>query len=118
MNQKVIKAIDYLPSEEDKKRKHEVLSKSSELSYEGLMFSDENEELLLKIFGDLPDYTDPKIDHLWEDIFNSEPQKVYEYCFAKGVDVLDHKGNPVPPWRDIAVMLKSIDKGYISLMNK
>ncbi|MGD9639280.1 MAG: hypothetical protein AB7U85_09530 [Alphaproteobacteria bacterium] len=111
----LIRAVDYLPTEEEKTKKHAELAKSSEPLYEELMLSDENEEVLLRIFGDMPDYSDDKIDALWEEIFNSEPKEVYEYCLSKGVDVLDGEGNPVSPWRDIAVMLKSIDKGYISL---
>lgn len=76
-------------------------------------FSDDREGVLLRIFGDIPDYSDERMEALWEKVLSHEPEYIYEYCFLRGIDVFMADGSPVPPWRDIAVMLMALEKGYL-----
>lgn len=78
-------------------------------------FSDDREGLLLRLFGDVPNYAEERMEALWEKVLSHEPEYIYEYCFLRGVDVFMKDGKPVPPWRDIAVMLMAIEKGYYTL---
>ena len=55
------------------------------------------------------------MEALWDDVLDADPEDVYEYCFRKGVDLFQDDGKPVPGWRDVAVMLKAIDKGILEL---
>lgn len=65
--------------------------------------------LLIRLFGQMPDYTDPGLDRLWHLVHDSNEDAAIAYCRERGIDVLDDDGAPVPPWRDIAVMLLSND---------
>lgn len=38
-----------------------------------------------------------------------------DFCREKGVDVIGDDGFPVSGWRDVAVMLKAIESGVVSL---
>lgn len=78
-------------------------------------YSDDREGVLLRLFGDLPDYADERMESLWEKVLSHDPEYIYEYCFLRGVDVFMKDGTPVPPWRDIAVMLMAIEKDYFTL---
>ena len=99
---KIIRAVDYLPKPE----------KSGDLESFQLPRS---ESLLINLFGDMPDYSNPKFETLWQEVFDADCKDVIAWCLEKGVDVLDDNNEPVPGWRDIAVMLKAIDSGLLKL---
>ena len=100
----VIRAVEYLPEpNEDANLESYQLSQS--------------DEMLLNLFGDMPDYTNQPFEDLWQEVFDAEDEDTIAYCLEKGVDVLDNTGEPVSGWRDIAVMLKAIDGGLLELEN-
>ena len=105
LTDKVIRAADFLPEEkpEDEEYNPECY---------GLPAS---EKMLYNLFGDSPNYKKRKIDRLWKEFLNADEKDVTAYCLEKGIDIIGNDGKPVPGFRDIAVMLKSIDKGYIKL---
>jgi len=98
----IIRAADYLPEPDE----------SADLES---MRLPQSQAMLLNIFGDMPDYTNKKFEKLWQEIFNAEENDIIAYCLEKGVDVMGNDGEPVSGWRDIAVMLKAIDKGLLEL---
>ncbi len=69
------------------------------------------EGLLLRLFGCTPRYGRPEIRALYQEVDQEDPLAVYDYCRSQGVEVLTDQGEPVPPWRDIAVMLKARAQG-------
>ena len=77
-----------------------------------------SEQLLLNLFGDTPDYSNPQLEELWQDFHSAETESVIRYCMERGVDVIGDDGEPVDGWRDIAVMLKAIERGIIELADK
>ena len=101
--QTVIRAVDYL-------------SEKPELA-EGTTdeLVSETDGLTVRIFGSAPDYTQKEFEDLWQAVFDADEKEMIAYCREKGVDVLDDNGYPVSGWRDVAVMLKAIDAGLISL---
>ena len=76
------------------------------------------DKLLLALFGSLPDYSDPKLDELWQSFHNAGAESGIRYCLERGVDIIGDDGESVDGWRDIAVMLKAIDLGIIKLADK
>ena len=98
----IIRAADYLPVPEDPSE-----PESFQLS--------QSDAVLLGLFGDAPDYSDPKFEELWQEVLDAEKKNIIAYCLEKGVDLLEKEGEPVPGWRDIAVMLKAIDSGLLEL---
>jgi len=98
----IIHAADYLPEPDT----------NADLESPCLPLS---QGMLLNIFGDLPDYSDNRFEELWQEIFDTDEEEVIAWCLAKGVDVMGKDGEPVPGWRDIAVMLKAIEKGILEL---
>ena len=102
MSKKIIRAADYIPEK----------NSDGDLESYGLP---ESEAIVMGIFGDSPDYSDDKYEELWQIIFDEEDEDTIAYCLEKGVDVLDKDGEPVAGFRDIAVMLKAIEKGYLKL---
>ena len=112
---KLIRAADYLPSPEELQKQQEIMAESSD-PFAALLFSDERDTILYGIFGDVPDYTNPEMETIWDEVLDADPEDIYEYCFKKGVDLFQDDGKPVSPWRDIAVMLKAIDKGILRLV--
>jgi len=100
----VIFAADYIPERDN----------SADLESPGLP---QSHAMLLGIFGDMPDYSNDKFEELWQKIFDAKEKDIIAYCLKKGVDVMGKDGEPVSGWRDIAVMLKAIDKGIIKLAN-
>ena len=112
---KLIRAADYMLSPEEMRRQEEQIS-ASEDPFAALLLPDDRDTVLYGIFGDIPDYTNPEMEAIWDEVLEAEPEDVYEYCFKKGVDLFQDDGKPVPPWRDIAVMLKAIDKGILHLV--
>ena len=105
----LIRAAAYLPSQDEREHAEE------ENPLAELLYSDDRETVLYGIFGDLPDYDNPEMEALWDEVLDADPEEVYEYCFQKGVDLFQDDGTPVPGWRDIAVMLKAIEKGILQL---
>ncbi len=69
----------------------------------------EQMSVVIALFGTRPDYRDPAIEALWREIHHDDPINVFDYCRSRGVEVLDEVGEPVPGWRDIAVMLRLRD---------
>ena len=110
----LIRAASDLPSEEEKQALQSAASKNAD-PLSALLYADDRDTVLYGIFGDVPDYSNPDIEALWDEVLDAEPEDVYEYCFRKGVDLFQDDGKPVSGWRDIAVMLKAIDKGILEL---
>lgn len=100
-SQKIIRAADYEP----------VLKESAADPLEDIG----DVSIGAHIFGESPDYTDPKFEALWQEVFDADEGEMIAYCKEKGVDVVGDDGEPVTGWRDIAVMLKAIDKGFVEL---
>jgi hypothetical protein len=100
---KLIRAADYLPTPEQE----------AENAQEPNMYNEGSDGVLFRLFGTLPDYQDAQIDALWKEVFDADEQEMIAYCKEQGVDVLQDDGTPVAPWRDIAVVLKALDKGLM-----
>lgn len=101
--QTVIRAVDYAPKAPE----------MAEGSVDELV--SETDSVVMRLFGSAPDYSKKEYESLWQEVFNADEQEMISYCLERGVDVLDDAKKPVSKWRDIAVMLKAIDKGIISL---
>lgn len=101
--QTVIRAIDYLPTQPE----------LAEGTTDELV--SETDGIVIRLFGALPDYSKKEYEDLWQEVFNADEQQTIAYCLERGIDVLDDDKKPVSHWRDIAVMLKAIDNGIISL---
>ena len=101
--QTVIRAVDYLPE-----RPELAEGATDELV-------SETEGLTVRLFGAAPDYTQKEYEELWRTVFDADEKEMIAFCREKGVDVLDNDGFPVSGWRDVAVMLKAIDAGLVSL---
>ena len=114
MEENLIRAASFLPSEEEKQKELADISASAD-PLSALLYSDDRETVLYGIFGDLPDYDNPDMETLWDEVLDADPEEIYEYCFRKGVDLFQDDGRPVPGWRDVAVMLKAIEKGILQL---
>ena len=97
--QTVIRAVDYLPEKTE--------------NAEGMV--SEADGLTVRLFGAAPDYSQKEFENLWQAVFDADEKEMIAFCREKGVDVLDDNGNPVSGWRDVAVMLKAIDAGLVSL---
>ena len=110
----LIRAASYLPSSREREQEAANIAASAD-PLSALLYADDRETVLYGIFGDLPDYNNPDMETLWDEVLDQDPEEVYEYCFRKGVDLFMDDGKPVPGWRDIAVMLKAIEKGYLRL---
>jgi hypothetical protein len=110
----LIRAASFLPSQEELKKQQEELAQSSD-PLAALLYSDDRDTILYGIFGDVPDYSNPDMEAIWDEVLESDPEVIFEYCFRKGIDLFQDDGRPVAPWRDIAVMLKAIDKGILQL---
>ena len=100
---RIIRAADYLPKPKED---------SGDLESFALPAP---EQMIMGLFGDFPDYGDPKMEELWQAVFDSEEDDMIAYCLKRGVDVTGDDGKPVSGWRDIAVMLKAIEKGLLEL---
>ncbi len=111
----LIRAAAFLPSQQEREQQDADIMNASADPLSALLYSDDRETVLYGIFGDLPDYGNPDMEMLWDEVLDADPEDVYEYCFRKGVDLFQDDGKPVPGWRDIAVMLKAIEKGILQL---
>jgi hypothetical protein len=100
---KIIRAADYLPAP---KADSEVWQ-DFELPA--------SEKILYGLFGTSPDYGNQQFEELWQEILDAEDADTVAYCRARGVDVIGNDGEEVPGWRDIAVMLKAIEHGLLTL---
>ena len=101
--QTVIRAVDYLP------KKPELAEGTTD------ELVSETDGLTVRLFGSAPDYTQKEFEDLWQLVFDADEKEMIAFCREKGVDVLDDSGFPVSGWRDVAVMLKAIEAGLISL---
>ncbi|MBO4521211.1 MAG: hypothetical protein J5787_08415 [Alphaproteobacteria bacterium] len=101
--QTIVRAVDYLPE------KPEIAEGTTD------ELVAETDGLTVRLFGSAPDYTKKEFEDLWQLVFNADEKEMIAYCREKGIDVLDNGGYPVSGWRDVAVMLKAIDAGLISL---
>ncbi len=101
--QTVIRAQDYLPE------KPELAEGSTE------ELVSETEGLTVRLFGTAPDYSKKEYEDLWQSVFNADEKEMIDFCREKGVDVIGDDGFPVTGWRDVAVMLKAIDAGIVTL---
>lgn len=101
--QTVIRAVDYLP------KKPEIAEGTND------ELVSETDGLTVRLFGSAPDYTQKEFEDLWQAVFDADEKEMVAFCREKGVDVLDDNGYPVPGWRDVAVMLRAIDAGLVSL---
>ena len=111
----LIRAAAFLPSQQEREQQDANVMNASADPLSALLYSDDRETVLYGIFGDLPDYDNPEMETLWDEVLDADPEEVYEYCFRKWVDLFQDDGKPVPGWRDIAVMLKAIEKGILQL---
>ena len=102
---KIIRAADYLPEPEKDSDGQDFAISSSE----GLVYA---------LFGDFPNYADQKYEAIWQEVFDADESGIVRYCLEKNVDVIGGDGKPVSGWRDIAVMLKAIDRGLLKLEDK
>lgn len=110
----LIRAASFLPSQEEKEQQMTDIAVAAD-PLSALLYSDDRETVLYGIFGDVPDYGNPDMETLWDEVLDADPEDIYEYCFRKGIDLFMDDGRPVPGWRDIAVMLKAIEKGILQL---
>ena len=101
--QTVIRAVDYLPEKPE----------LAEGTTDELVA--ETDGLTVRLFGSAPDYTKKEFEDLWQIVFDADEKEMIAFCREKGVDVLDDSGFPVSGWRDVAVMLKAIEAGLVSL---
>lgn len=99
--QNIIKAKDYL-IEENSKNENECAVEM------------DDDDVILHIFGDQPDYNNPDFEKLWSEFSNKSVSEISEYCLSQGVDIMNGD-NPVVKFRDIAVMLKAIEIGLLEL---
>jgi hypothetical protein len=100
-NKNIIRAADYLPEP------------NSGSGGNGDFELPISEQLLLTLFGTSPDYNNQKFEDIWQEVMDAEDEDMIAYCLSRGVDVTVGGGEEVPGWRDIAVMLKAIDRGLI-----
>lgn len=98
----LIYAMDYL-----------VAADPAAIAQDSMAYAPNAEGLVLRLFGVLPDYANPEFERLWQRINANPPAAVWAYCREQGVDVLDGAGQPVPPWRDIAVLLRAREAGLV-----
>ena len=106
MEKKIIRAADYLP-------------KTNNDDGNGYDFElPVSEQLLYSLFGDSPDYSKRKFEIIWQKFIDAKDEDTIAYCLERGVDVIGDDGEPVGGWRDIAVMLKAIERGILKLKTK
>lgn len=101
--QTVIRAQDYLPE------KPELAEETND------ELVSETDGLTVRLFGAAPDYSKKEFEDLWQLVFNADEKEMIDFCREKGVDVIGDDGFPVSGWRDVAVMLKAIESGVVSL---
>ena len=111
---KLIRAASYMLSPEEKRRQEEMVSSAAD-PLSALLYSDDRDTVLYGIFGDVPDYSTPEMENLWEEVLDADPEKMFDYCLRNGVDPFQDDGRPVAGWRDIVVMLKAIEQGILEL---
>ena len=101
MEKKIIRAADYLPKPNNDSDGQDFALPTSD-------------QLLLTLFGEMPNYNNQKYEGIWQDVFNTEDADGISYCLENGVDVMND-GEPVAGWRDIAVMLKAVERGLVKM---
>ena len=104
MEKKIIRAADYLPKPNNDSDGQDFVLPTSD-------------QLLLTLFGEMPNYNNQKYEDIWQEVFNAEDADGISYCLEHGVDVMND-GEPVPGWRDIVVMLKAVEQGLIKMESK
>lgn len=103
---KIIKASSFLPKAPDL---------PEDASPEQVMsaYVSPRDSVLLGLFGDLPDYDDERLEHLWKRVLDANELEMFAYAKGKGVDLMQEDGDPIDGWRDVVVMLQAIDKKII-----
>lgn len=101
--QTLIRAQDYLP------KKPELAEGTTD------ELVSETDGLTIRLFGAAPDYSKKEYEDLWQSVFNADEKEMIDFCREKGVDIIGDDGFPVTGWRDVAVMLKAIDAGMVTL---
>ncbi len=94
---RTIKASDY-----------EAMPADALLASDGF-YSDAIDGTLMRLFGEVPDYSEPSVESLWQRVRGASQPGVITFCRDRGVDVLHDDGTPVAAWRHIAVLLLSRD---------
>ena len=61
----IIRVIDLLPSEDSTRAERAKMAESPEPQIGSFMVSESREGVLIKLFGDLPDYRDKRVDMIW-----------------------------------------------------
>ncbi len=74
----------------------------------------ETDGLLMRLFGMVPDYSNPKLDEIYQELMERDRFELFDYCRGRGVEVLKDDGSPVAPWRDIATILTAVDRGVLN----
>ncbi len=75
--------------------------------------ANDGDQLVLRLFGTLPDYSKAAIRALAEEVMASDPSDLFDWLVRHGIDVLDDDGQPVRGWRDIAILMLAADRGLI-----
>jgi len=78
------------------------------------LFSGERDGVLLRLFGLLPDYTDPRIEQIWRDLNRRPRRDLAEFCRGKGIEVLKQNGSMISCALDIATLLVAAERGLLS----
>ena len=99
----VIRAADYLPEP----------PVPEDAGGPGSFQLSQSDSMLINLFGETPDYSNPEFEKLWQEVFSAEDKETTAWCLEKGINVLFENNEPVPGWRDIAVMLKAIEIGLL-----
>ncbi len=110
----IIRVTDLLPSaEEIEKERKSLEGLSPEQIMSEYMPNDGREVLLIKLFGELPDYRDERINAIWTKFMEGGRDMAVAYCLSEGLDIGEHDGKVIKPWCDIATMLKASKLGIV-----
>lgn len=78
----LIRAASFLPSKEElKKQQENAVSAADPLS--ALLYSDDRDTILYGIFGDLPDYSNPDMEALWDEVLEADPEVILNTASEK-----------------------------------
>ena len=101
-NKKIIRAADFLPKPNNDSDGEDFALPTSD-------------QMLLNLFGEMPNYSNQRFEELWQEVFDADDADMIAYCREQGVDILGDRDVPVDGWLDIAVMLKAIERGLLTL---
>ena len=78
------------------------------------LYSDERDGVLLRLFGMLPDYADPRLEHIWQELNRRPWREIAQLCRHKGVEVLKANGATISCALDIATLLVAAERGLLA----